>query len=756
MSGGPAIGIDLGTASSCVGVVRNGKVEIIPNEHGDNTTPSYVAFTDTERLVGKDAKNQKGINLTNTIFDTKRFIGRLSNDPIFIADKKLWPFEFINRNGRPKIQVEYKGSEMEFYAEEITAIILSKMKEIAEAYLGEEVTNAVITVPAHFDATQRQATIEAGIIAGLTVLRITNEPTAAAVAYRLDGKPNVLVYDLGDDTFDVTVLSSKKGVFVVKAFCGLTRFGEENFDNCLVRYFVDEFKRRFKKDPSRSKRSLSRLKTACNRAKTYLNKASEAVIQIDSLYEGIDFYFMLTRAKFEELCTSLFVYTLGSVEEAIRKARLSKAEIHDVVLVGGCTRIPMIQKLLSDFFNGKELRNSIDPDVTVASGAALQAAILNDNEYGISSKSSQDVQKEIPNQLLEARVSNLCEQLEKSEIKTKDLATRLAQSEAHAKTLADQLEGSNMRARDLATRLTQSEARVETLANQLEDSEIRARDLAGRLAESETRERDVQTRPTQEPQQFWVISRDEVHITEEEIGRGGWGSIRVAEFRGQRVAAKMLHDQIISPNNLRLFSREMTMSARVHHPHIAQFIGATTEGIPIILLELMSTSLRRQLAVAPLPTKQVLSIASDISRALNYLHLTQPRPIIHRDVSTANVLLEPSPPPTVWKAKLSDFGSTNFVTVMATAGPGNPLYAAPEAFNPYQQTPKMDVFSFGIVLIESFTREMPSVEDRAELIGRITLRAIVPLIHRCIEMNQDRRPAMQAVLAELSRLQRAV
>ena len=285
---------------------------------------------------------------------------------------------------------------------------------------------------------------------------------------------------------------------------------------------------------------------------------------------------------------------------------------------------------------------------------------------------------------------------------------------------------------------------------------MQAQDLTARLSQSEAHVRDLQTRLAQESQPSWGISRAEIRITKEEIGRGGWGTINIAEFRGQRVAAKMLHDQIISPNNLRLFSREMTMSARVHHPHIVQFIGATTEGVPIILLELMSTSLRRQLALASLPTEQVLSIAADIARALNYLHLTQPRPLIHRDVSTANVLLEPSPSPTLWKAKLSDFGSTNFVSVMATAGPGNPLYAAPEAFNPYQQTPKMDVFSFGIVLIESFTREMPSVEDRDELIGHITWRAIVPLIRRCIERNQDRRPTMEAVLAEISYMQRTV
>ena len=354
------------------------------------------------------------------------------------------------------------------------------------------------------------------------------------------------------------------------------------------------------------------------------------------------------------------------------------------------------------------------------------------------------------------------------EIINRDLASQLAESQAQATLLSNELDSCKLLvknlsiqnevqkklARDLGTKLADSEALARDLKSRLEESEERARDLASRLTQSEAQIKDLQT--VQESQPFWLVSKAEIHITEEEKGKGGWGSVRIAEFRGQRVAAKMLYDQIISKNNLRLFTREMTMSARVHHPHIVQFIGASTEGVPIILLELMSTSLRSQLAVGPLSTKQVLSIASDVSRALNYLHLTQPRSIIHRDVSTANILLEPSPPPTVWKAKLSDFGSTNFVSVMATTGPGNPLYAAPEAFNPYQQTPKMDVFSFGIVLIEAFTREMPSADDRIELIEQISWRAIVPLIHHCIEMNQDKRPTMEAILAEFSRLQQTL
>ena len=323
------------------------------------------------------------------------------------------------------------------------------------------------------------------------------------------------------------------------------------------------------------------------------------------------------------------------------------------------------------------------------------------------------------------------------EITTRDLTNRLTVSEAHSE--------------DVANRLAQAEAHATYMSNRLAQAEAHATYMSDRMAQAEAHALDLESK---ESEPSWVVARADIHLTEEEIGRGAWGVIKVAEFRGQKVAAKVLHSEIISANNIRLFTREMNMSARARHPHIVQFFGATREGTPIILMELMSTSLRRRLATAPLTQKEFLSIASDVVKALNYLHLMQPKPIIHRDVSSANVLLDPLVPPMTWKAKLSDFGSTNFVSNQATTGPGNPLYAAPEAFSPYQQSPKMDVFSVGIVLIEACTREMPSIEDREELIGQIAWVQVVPLIHRCIEMNQDKRPTMDAVLRELSRLQR--
>merc|ERR1712178_504801 len=336
----PAIGIDLGTTSSCVGVFQHGKVEIIANDMGNRTTPSYVAFTDTERLIGDAAKNQVAMNPTNTVFDAKRLIGRKFGDSVVQSDMKHWSFRVVKGEAeKPKIEVEYKGETKTFAAEEISSMILTKMKEVAEAYLGKDVPSAVITVPAYFNDSQRQATKDAGTICGMNVLRIINEPTAAAIAYGLDKKVgterNVLIFDLGGGTFDVSILTIDDGIFEVKSTAGDTHLGGEDFDNRMVNHHINEFKRKFKKDISNNKRAVRRLRTACERAKRTLSSSTQASIEIDSLFEGIDFYTSITRARFEELCSDLFRDTLKPVEKALLDAKLSKNEIHEIVLVGG-------------------------------------------------------------------------------------------------------------------------------------------------------------------------------------------------------------------------------------------------------------------------------------------------------------------------------------------------------------------------------------------------------------------------------------
>ncbi|KAI2666371.1 Heat shock 70 kDa protein [Labeo rohita] len=332
------------------------------------------------------------MNPNNTVFDAKRLIGRKFDDPVVQSDMKHWSFQVINDGGKPKVQVQYKGENKTFHPEEIDSMLLVKMKEIAEAYLGQKVTNAVISVPACFNDSQRQATKDAGVIAGLNVLRIINEPTAAAIAYGLDkGKAserNVLIFDLGGGTSGVSILTIEDGIFEVKATAGDTHLGGEDFDNRMVNHFVEEFnKRKHKKDISQNKRALRRLRTACERAKRTLSSSSQASIEIDSLYEGIDFYTSITRAHFEEMCSDLFRGTLEPVEKALRDAKMDKSKIHDIVLVGGSTRIPKIQKLLQDFFNGRDLNKSINPDEAVAYGAAVQAAIL----MGDTSRNVQDL-----------------------------------------------------------------------------------------------------------------------------------------------------------------------------------------------------------------------------------------------------------------------------------------------------------------------------------------------------------------------------
>ncbi|XP_031485420.1 heat shock cognate 70 kDa protein-like isoform X1 [Nymphaea colorata] len=381
-----AVGIDLGTTYSCVGVWQRNKVEIIANEQGNRTTPSYVSFTKTERLIGEAAKANLVRTPSNTVFDAKRLIGRKFSDETVQSDIRLWPFKVIAGSGdRPVIVVEYKGEEKRFVAEEISSMVLNKMREIVEAYLGTKVVNAVVTVPAYFNDSQRQATKDAGTIAGLNVMRIINEPTAAAIAYGFDknvgsrGKKNILVFDLGGGTFDVSILTMEKGTFEVKATGGDTHLGGEDFDNRMVDYFVEQIKRKHKKDISTNHKALRSLRLHCEKAKRVLsaNNVYEAVIEVDALYEGTDFASSISRACFEDLNMDLFRKCLMPVEDCLKTAKMNKSSIDEIVLVGGSTRIPKVQQLLQEFFNNKELSRDINPDEAVAYGAALQAAKLN-------------------------------------------------------------------------------------------------------------------------------------------------------------------------------------------------------------------------------------------------------------------------------------------------------------------------------------------------------------------------------------------
>jgi heat shock protein 1/8 len=377
-----AVGIDLGTTYSCVATYEGNNVEIIANEQGSFTTPSFVSFTDKERLIGEAAKNNAAMNPINTVFDAKRLIGRRFDDPTVKKDIESWPFKVVDDgNGNPKIEVDYLNEKKTFSAQEISAMVLLKMKEIAETKLGKKVEKAVITVPAYFNDNQRQATKDAGSISGLNVLRIINEPTAAAIAYGLgSGKSekerNVLIYDLGGGTFDVSLLNIQGGVFTVRATAGDTHLGGQDFDTNLLDFAKREFTKKTKKDLGSDARALRRLRTACERAKRTLSSGAQATIEIDSLFDGEDFTMTITRARFEDLNAKAFSGTLEPVAQVLKDAAIEKSGVDEIVLVGGSTRIPKIQKLLSEFFNGKKLEKSINPDEAVAYGAAVQAGIL--------------------------------------------------------------------------------------------------------------------------------------------------------------------------------------------------------------------------------------------------------------------------------------------------------------------------------------------------------------------------------------------
>jgi heat shock protein 5 len=376
---GTVIGIDLGTTYSCVGVYKNGRVEIIPNDQGNRITPSYVAFDGEERFIGDAAKNQAALNPSNTVFDIKRLIGRRISDDTVQKDMKLLPFAIVDKETKPYVEVDVKGERKTYSPEEISAMILGKMREIAESFLGKTIQNAVVTVPAYFNDAQRQATKDAGTISSLNVLRIINEPTAAAIAYGLDkkgGEKNILVFDLGGGTFDVTVLTIDNGVFEVVATNGDTHLGGEDFDQRVMEYMMKIFKRKHKKDMSKDKRSIQKLRREVERAKRSLSSTAAARIEIESLFDGTDFSETLTRARFEELNMDLFKKTLGPVKKVMEDASFKKSQLDEIVMVGGSTRIPKVQQLIKDYFNGKEPNKGINPDEAVAYGAAVPGGIL--------------------------------------------------------------------------------------------------------------------------------------------------------------------------------------------------------------------------------------------------------------------------------------------------------------------------------------------------------------------------------------------
>jgi heat shock protein 5 len=381
---GPVIGIDLGTTFSVVGIWKNKQVTIIANDQGNRITPSYVAFTpEGERLIGEAAKNQGALNPENTVFDAKRLIGRRWEDPEVQRDAKLYPYKLINKDGKPYIQVVVKGETKIYSPEEISAMVLIKMKETAEAYLGKTIKNAVITCPAYFNDAQRQATKDAGAIAGLNVLRIINEPTAAAIAFGMDhtkGEKNILVFDLGGGTFDVSILTIDNGVFEVVATNGDTHLGGEDFDQRVMDFMLQQFKKKTGKDASKDKKAVQKLRREVERAKITVSTAAQARIEIEAFHDGKDLSETLTRARFEELNMDLFKKILGPIQKVLDDSKFKKTEIHEIVLVGGSSRIPKVQQLLKDFFNGKEPNRGVNPDEAVAYGAAVQGGVLSGDD----------------------------------------------------------------------------------------------------------------------------------------------------------------------------------------------------------------------------------------------------------------------------------------------------------------------------------------------------------------------------------------